>query len=167
MVRRATATVVHRIMAVPDSPGPGDESDYVDAFEVTRSGTGTPSAEEWARAVFEGAPRPVRWFLLTGWRLVLGLRLDSRMSPGRVLGWRIAANEPDLIRLESQSSLISARLILRLSGSTAVLSTRVHYARPLTRLLWTAIGPIHRQALPYLLRQGVSSLAGGSASTGP
>jgi hypothetical protein len=159
MGHRATATGVHRIVAMPDRPDTGDEPDYSDAFEVTLvSGTHPHSAEEWSRAVFEGAPRPVRWFLLTGWRVVLGLRLVPEFSPRRVLGWGIASNEPDMIRLESQSSMIAARLTFRVSGATVVLTTGVHFTGPMARPLWTAIGPVHRQALPYLLRRAVASL---------
>lgn len=132
--------------------------DYTDVFEVTLAGVDALSAEQWSRAVLEGAPRPVRWFLLTGWRAVLGLRLGPPSSPDHVLGWRIASNDAEMIRLESHSSLMTAWLILRVTGSTVVLSTNVDYARRMSRPLWAAVGPIHRRTIPYLLGRGLSSL---------
>jgi hypothetical protein len=37
-------------------------------------------------------------------------------------------------------------------------TTNLHYVRPIARLLWAVVGPIHRRVLPYLLKRAVSSL---------
>ena len=50
---------------------------YVDAFDIDLASP-APSAELWARSVFEGAPAAVRWFIVIGWRVGLGLRLGPR-----------------------------------------------------------------------------------------
>ncbi len=100
----------------------------------------------------EGAPLPVRWFLLLGWRAGLGLRLGPRSSPEHVLGWRIAAREPDAVRLELQSVLMTAELVLRVAGSTAALASSVSYTRRAARPLWAMALPVHRRVVPYLRR---------------
>jgi len=66
------------------------DPDYTYACEVTAPGTDGRTAEQWARAVFEGAPRPARWFMLAGWVVVLRLRLAPLRfcgpSPARSTG---------------------------------------------------------------------------------
>jgi hypothetical protein len=97
-----------------------------------------------------------RCFLLLGWRGVLGLRLGPRPSSEHVLGWRIVETSPEAVRLELRSALMTAHLILRMAGSTAVLITNVHYTQRLAHPLWAAAGLIHRQMIPYLLGRAAS-----------
>jgi hypothetical protein len=130
--------------------------DYADRFEVAISRMDTRTAEQWYRTAFEEAPHPIRWFLLLGWRRVLGLRLGPRSSPDYILGWRIASREPREVRLELHSTLMMAQLTLHLANSTAVWSTHVVYMHPLARPLWAAVGVIHRQMVPYLLKRAAS-----------
>ncbi|GCE15468.1 DUF2867 domain-containing protein [Tengunoibacter tsumagoiensis] len=147
---------VHRIAADQEIRTTDNPSDYSDAFEVQTSSMDTRTAEQWSRALFEHAPRLVRWFLLLGWRWVLGLRLGPRPSSDHVFGWRIASREPDAIRLELHSTFMTAQLILRVASSTVVLTTNVFYTQRLARPLWAAVGMIHRQMIPYLLRRAAS-----------
>jgi Protein of unknown function (DUF2867) len=170
----------HRVPVTEHTPTPPDYADAV-AMDTTSTATtasadgtdrmegtdrtartasaaeaGTRSPELWARAVFEGAPLPVRWFLLAGWRAVLGLRLGPRGSPGHVLGWRIVAAETGAVRLELRSRLMVAQLVLRLERSEAVLTTLVFYHRAAARPLWAVVAPIHRLIIPYLLNRAAS-----------
>jgi hypothetical protein len=57
-----------RVAAALETRATDNQPDYRDAFEVPTSSTDTRTPEQWARAVFESAPSPVRWFLLLGWR---------------------------------------------------------------------------------------------------
>jgi hypothetical protein len=98
----------------------------------------------------------MRWFLLLGWRGVLGLQLGPRPSPDHILGWRIASRKPEEVRLELHSALMNAQLTLQLSNSMAVWSTNVSYTKPLARPLWAVVGVIHRQMVPYLLGRAAS-----------
>jgi hypothetical protein len=139
----------------------GFSADYSDRFEVAIPRTDTRTAEQWLRAVFEEAPRPVRWCLLLGWQGVLGLRLGPRPSPDHILGWRIVSREPEEVRLELRSGLMKAQLALHLSSSTAVWRTHVSYMQPLARPLWATVGVIHRQMVPYLLGRAASFPEGG------
>lgn len=45
------------------------------AFALTEPGVERWTPLHWARAVFEDAPAARRWFVVFGWRRVLGLRL--------------------------------------------------------------------------------------------
>jgi hypothetical protein len=109
------------------------------------------------RGLFSRVPRAKsRWFLLLGWRGVLGLRLGPRPSSDHVLGWRIVETSPEAVRLELRSAVMTAHLILRVASSTVVLTTNVYYTRPLAHPLWAAVGPIHRQLIPYLLGRAAS-----------
>jgi hypothetical protein len=157
MTAEAHPVDVRRIVPEKEPEVTGFRPDYTDAFEVSPPSPDRRSAEQWSRAVFEGAPRPVRWFLLTGWRVVLGLRPGPQRTSGHVLGWRIVSHRPDTIVLEMRSPIMTARLVLRVSAAKVFLSTNVHYTAPAARPLWTIVGPIHRQAIPYLLGRAASS----------
>jgi hypothetical protein len=156
MGKRPGSIRVHRVAAVLQTQSTDNSPGYRDMFEVPIPSTDTRTAEQWLRAVFEDAPRPVRWFLLLGWWGVLGLQLGPRPSPDHILGWRIASREPDEVRIELHSALMNAQLALHLSSSMAVWSTNVYYTRPLARPLWAAVGVIHRQIVPYLLGRAAS-----------
>jgi hypothetical protein len=156
MSRQASSIRAHRVAATLETRTAANPPDYRDAFEVPTLSMDTRTPEQWAHAVFESAPRPVRWFLLLGWRGVLGLRLGPRPSSDHVLGWRIASTEPDAVHLELRSAFMTAQLILRVASSTAVLTTNVYYTRRLARPLWAAVGLIHRHMIPYLLGRAAS-----------
>ena len=79
------ATRAHRCEVTEGADDLG-RSDYASAFEVTIGEGDGRSPEQWARAVFEGAPTAIRWFVVFGWRYVLGLRLGPRSSPDYVAG---------------------------------------------------------------------------------
>jgi hypothetical protein len=55
---------------------------------------------------------------------------------------------------------MTAELVVRVSVTTVVVSTELRYRRPIARLLWAFVGPVHRLVIPYLLRRAVSSLPG-------
>lgn len=122
---------------------------YTDSFQVGIRGE--RSAEQWARTVFEGAPAPLRWFLRTGWRWVLGLRLGPVGSPEHVQGWRIDAVTDDAITLAVASPLLSARLETRVAPGTLHVATEVTYLRPAARFLWVAVVPVHVAIIRHLL----------------
>jgi hypothetical protein len=128
----------------------GDPS-YTYACEITASATDSRSAEQWARAVFEGAPRLLRWFIVAGWIGGLGLRLGPRRSPAHVLGWKIVSRTPTTIVLGVESFVLSARLVVQVGDSQIVHATFVRYRRRPARILWAAAAPIHRRVVPYLL----------------
>ncbi|WP_050997227.1 MULTISPECIES: DUF2867 domain-containing protein [Frankia] len=149
----------------------GAGADYREVFEAATGpaaeGAGARDAEGWIRAVLEGAPAPVRWFLRAGWRFVLGLRLGPVSSPRHVLGWPIVAREPDVVRLATDSPLVSAELVLRVRPAAISLTTSVTFTRRAARLLWAAALPLHRLSVPRLLRRAVAASPASPASPTP
>lgn len=109
------------------------------------------------REVLEGAPRPVRWFVLFGWRVGLGLRPGPWPSPTHVLGWRVVSRTPQVVILTQQSALVSAHLLLRVEESQVVLATFVRYEHRAARAVWTIGSIVHRRIAPYLLTRAAST----------
>ena len=126
---------------------------YTYACELHTLGAGSRSAEQWARAVFERAPQPLRWFVVAGWIIGLRLRLGPRPSPSHVLGWRILSNAPTVIVLGVESFMLSARLVVQVRESEVIHATLVRYERRAARIAWAAAAPIHRRVIPFLLRR--------------
>jgi len=127
------------------------DPDYTYACAVTASDTGNRTAEQWARAVFEGAPRPMRWFLITGWVLVLRLRLAPLRSPQHILGWTILASTPTSITLTSDAVAFRTHLVVDVQQSQIVHATFLRFERRRGRVLWIVTNPIHRLTIRYLL----------------
>ncbi|TDC04815.1 DUF2867 domain-containing protein [Nonomuraea longispora] len=130
-------------------------ADYEDAFEVTISETRSP--EQWARAVLQDAPPPVRWFLLLGWRAFLGLRLRRPLSSAHhILGWHVAAFDSATIRLGLSSPLMNAHLLFRVSDDALTLTTDIAYLRRTGWMVWVLVAPVHRRMIPYLLMRATA-----------
>lgn len=132
--------------------------DYASAFHAPFPAAGLDhrSPEQWARAVFEEAPPPVRWFLLFGWRIILGLRLGPLHSPDHILGWQIASTATDSLTLELDSRLISAHNILEIDPTGLRWTTFVHYRSRPARLVWATVLPFHNVAIPFTLKRAVA-----------
>ena len=134
-------------------------SDYAVAWEVTVTGNDARSAEDWARATFEGAPPALRATIVAGWVAGLGLRLGPRPSPDHVLGWRIVSATPDLIVLRVPSVVVgTAHLVVRVEGSRAILTSFVRHEKRkrLSRAVWSAVAPLHQRIVPFLLAHAAS-----------
>src|SRR5947209_15325772 len=90
------------------------------ACELASSDAGRRSAEGWARAVIEGGPRSLRWFIVTGWIVGLRLRLGPRRSPALVAGWEIVSNTPTAVILAVASFALSAHLVVQVEDSRVI-----------------------------------------------
>ncbi len=138
----------------------GGAADYASSFAVCVPDAGGRSAQEWARAVFEGAPVVLRWFLILGWKVVLRLRLGPPKSPDHVLGWQIASTpqtaEPQTTTLRAASSLVTAHKVLVVDDARVTVTTVVRYERPWARLVWSAIAPVHHRLEPLLLTRAAN-----------
>jgi len=134
----------------------GYSYDYSDSFVAEIATEDDRSPEQLARAVFEGAPRPVRLFLVVGFRYGLGLKFGPRSSPEHVLGWAIIDREPDSITLESRSWMLTSRLVFRTEESQVSVSTFVRYDRPIAKVIWPPVSVLHCQIVPRLLRRAAA-----------
>jgi hypothetical protein len=120
------------------------EHDFACAYQVGIAPDDNRSSEQWARAVWEGAPAPLRWFMLAGWRLVLGLRLGPRHSPDHILGWRIVGRGPGETVCQLHSGFLTAQNVFRKVDGTFVWSTFVTFKRPMARIIWPPVSLLHR-----------------------
>lgn len=153
-----------RVWAVGESRGvrktvPGEdavERDFACAYEIAIDPGDSRSSEDWARAAWEGAPTPLRWFMLAGWRFVLGLRLGPRPSPDHILGWQIVDRDADRTVCQLRSGLLSALNTFRVSEGRFIWSTFVIYDRPLARIIWPPTSVIHRILVRIALRRAAS-----------
>ena len=127
------------------------DADYTDSFEVRTGDGDSRSGERWARDALEGMPVALRWLVLIGWKAVLGLRLGPAASPEHVLGWQIADSTPTALLLEARSPLLVAQLAFRPTDSEMTWGTFVQFERSLGRVVWLAVGLLHRRIVPYVL----------------
>jgi hypothetical protein len=130
----------------------GYQYDYDDSFAASRAAADERTPEQWARAVFEQAPRPVRWFLLSGFRYGLGLKFGPLSSPQHVLGWAIIDRSPDSVTIESRSWFLTSRLVFRTETTRVTQSTYVRYDRRIAAIVWPPVSILHRQIVPRILR---------------
>ncbi len=139
---------------VPPTIAAAESLDYASAFALTFSGSGAKprSAEQWTRAVFEGAPALLRSCILFGWRFVLGLRLRPEAAD-HVLGWSVTASapEPDTVTLAADSRLLSAENIVAADDAVVVWVTVVRYESRLARPLWVVASKVHHLTIRFLL----------------
>ena len=125
--------------------------DYCDAFLAVAVAGESRGGEEWARAVLEGAPLPLRTALQAGWTS-LGLKLGSSPSERFVLGWKLGHSDDTHARLTAGSRLgMPAELLFLRRPEGLVLATLVRHETVVARTMWAGVAPFHRQVVPYIL----------------
>lgn len=102
------------------------------------------SSEQWARQLWEDAPRGLRWFMTMGWRWVLRLRLGPPHSSDHILGWSLTERRPEQAVCQAQSSFLTAYNTFVRRDDQFVWSTYVFYDRPVARLIWPPVSLLHR-----------------------
>jgi hypothetical protein len=120
-------------------------------YELRTDAVTSMTPEQWARGTFEGAPPPVRWFLVLGFKFVLRLKLQSGRSPDLVLGWQMSEEAPDTVILRASSCLIDGYNVATVQDSSVVWTTIVRYKNGLARPIWRMVELVHRIILPYIL----------------
>ena len=126
--------------------------DYADCFLVAAGLAPPGTAEQWSRAVLEGAPPGTRRTLQLGWG-GLGLQLGPERSERYVLGWEIRRNVPDEILLGAASPLgLQGELLFQRLPDGLRYATFVRLETPQARALWARVEAGHRQIVPELLR---------------
>jgi hypothetical protein len=145
----------HRV-EVSEDPAVLTGAGYSSAFATTPVDGDRRTAEQWGRAMFEGAPLVVRWAVQLGWRFVMGFRLGPRFSPGHVLGWTVESTAPDALVLGVSSPRATARKVVRVEPAGVTATTFVRFDRPSGRVVWAAITPVHHVMEPYFLRHAAA-----------
>jgi hypothetical protein len=128
-------------------------ADYHGAFDTPIPAGDDRTAEQWARDALERMPAALYWFVLVGWRVVLGLRLGPRTSPDHIAGWEIAERSPDRVLLATRSWLLAAELEFRKADGKLVWTTLVGYERKPAAFIWPPVLVLHRTIVPYTLRR--------------
>jgi len=143
------------------------DSHYMSAYELLTPNAGSATPEQWGRAAFEGAPAPVRGFLVLGWTQVLRLRMGPKPSSEHVLGWEMSGPLPgtdhdfDSLVLQARSGLVTAHNVVVVKGASVLWATAVQFRKPAGRLVWGLAQPVHQLAMPRLLRRASRSIAVG------
>lgn len=150
---------IRRLYDVQD-PAIGDAGfDYSDGFELTAAATRKRTPESLARAALEDMPRGLRSLVIVVHRRVLRFRLAPSPSKDHVLGWHIVDSADDHFVLEADGPVMRGVMVGRKTApSVVVLKTFVFYRQPKARLIWRAVGPLHRTVAPYLLRRAAREL---------
>lgn len=129
--------------------------DYYDVFLVEAGRGQGRTAEQWARAVLEGADPATRKGLSRGW-FALGLRLGPVQSGERVLGWEIRRNTPDAALLGADGRLgLAGELLFLRQQETLLYATFVQLDNPAARAVWAGTSARHRQIVSGLLEQAI------------
>lgn len=119
-------------------------------YELQVQSAASITAQQWARATFEGASPIVRSFLVLGWRTVLGLRLSKRGSAWSVLGWRLTEDLPHVATLDAASGLVTAQNIVFVQDTSVFWITLVHYERRMALPIWRLTELVHRVVVPAM-----------------
>ena len=138
--------------------------DYAAAREVMLRGNATRSAEQWARAIFEDAPAPCGAFVVAGGTPALGLCLEPRPSPDRVLGWSFVTTGSDKIILEEAFRYGTAHDVVHAEGSLVLVATFVGYEKSGGRPVRSIAAPLHLRIIPYPLGRAASEWPRSSAA---
>jgi hypothetical protein len=127
--------------------------DYEDAFLVETGPAQCRTAEQWARAILEDAPRLMRSAFPWAWG-ALGLQHGSTRSDRLVLGWEVRRSTTDIALLGAGSRLgLPAELLFKRQQHTLLVATFVQQENPIARAVWAGVAPVHRQVVRYALEQ--------------
>jgi hypothetical protein len=131
-----------------------DRVDYADAFLVETGKARDRTAEEWARAIVEGAPPSMQRQLRWGWQ-VLGLKLGPARGDRFVLGWEVRRSTPEAVLLGAGSRIgMPAELLIERRERELLFSTFVRQENLLARAVWAATEPLHVPVVRRVLEGG-------------
>lgn len=133
--------------------------DYENALLADLGAAQEHTAEQWARAVLEGAPPEMRQALTQGWT-ALGLQLGPAQSEGFVLGWPVRHSTPDHVLLSLTSTRgLRGELLFQRRPHTLLLASFIHLEDDDARALWASVESRHPQAMHQLLEQAITRTA--------
>jgi hypothetical protein len=125
--------------------------DYRDAFLVDVGRVAERTAEQWTRAVVEGAPADVRCTLQSGWA-ALGLQLDAAASDRLVLGWPIRDSTREFVLLGARSDIgMEGELLFMRKQHDLLFATFIRLDSDRARATWSEIEPAHAPIVRRIL----------------
>jgi hypothetical protein len=154
----ADPTPAHEIAVPPEVRGRSTLTrvDYENAVLAEIDPADGSTAEEWARAILEGAPAPMRAALTGGWAR-LGLLLGPEHSEQHVLGWAVRPADPGavLLRVGSPDGLHAQLLIEHRPGAVLIVSF-VQHDGDAARTAWAEVEGLHAPVVCQLLDEAVA-----------
>jgi hypothetical protein len=127
--------------------------DYADAFILDTGPVRDRTAEQWARAILQGAPITVRSKLLAGWSAI-GLKLGRGRCGRSVLGWQVRASTPEFVLLGAESNIgMPGQLLFKRETQALLFCTFVQHDNPIARAAWAAVVPAHVRTVRDILEQ--------------
>lgn len=147
---------MHSTLPATGSPTVPKAYNFACAYEVAVAAGDNRSSEQWGRAVWEGAPAPLRWLMLLGWRLVLRLRIGPLRSADHILGWRIVDRGPNETVCQLRSGFLDAYNTFCKVDESFRWSTFVVYERRTARVIWPPVSVLHRLLVRVALRRAAN-----------
>jgi len=129
-------------------------ADYADIVTATLTKTPT-EPEQLIQAALKGVPRGLLVLVPLVQRVFLGLRLELRPSPDRLLGWKIADRDENWIRIEAASWFLTGHVVMHFDEDRLSFASFIRYDRWLAAIVWPPISLIHRQVALALVRGAV------------
>lgn len=133
------------------------DPDYTDVFTAEAREAPPRPLDRWFRSVMNGVPGGLRRFTFLAQRGLLGLRLDPRPAPDRLIGWRFAGGGDDWFLLEATSWMLTGHVVFQADGRHLSFATFVRYDHAAARLVWPPVSLIHRQVGLALMRYAASA----------
>jgi hypothetical protein len=130
--------------------------DYSDLVVGQTDPRADRTPEQWAQVMLGGLPAPLRAMIPFVHRGILGLRLQLRPGPDRLLGWKIAERDERLVRIEADGWLIAANVVVSIDVGRLSFATFVRYDHTLAAFVWPPVSLLHRYAATLLVRAAVS-----------
>jgi hypothetical protein len=158
--RRAAISTVRWGREVPEeirSLGAHANSDYADIVTATIDAA-PAEPEQVVHAVLNGVPRGLRFFITFVQRVFLGLRLQLRPSPDRLLGWKIADRGDNWMRIEAASWFLTAHVVMHVDKERISFASFIRYDRSPAAFVWPPVSLIHRQVALALVRRAIRAL---------
>ena len=128
---------------------------YADEFTIRLDDRSESPAEDWGRAIFGDSPDTGQWLIFRG---LLHYPLQRQPSPHSIVGWPIAEQTEEWLRLENRSSSTTCHLLVSTDGGNVSLSTLMRYHRRFGKWTWEPLSFIHRRVAPDLLRDAARTL---------
>jgi hypothetical protein len=126
---------------------------YEDASLVETGPAQDLTAEQWVRAILEGAPATTRSKLRSGWR-ALGLKLGSSPPERFVLGWEVRQSTAAFVLLGAASRIgMPAELLLERRRRTLLFCTFVQHENLVARAVWAGVEPVHKPIVRSILER--------------
>jgi hypothetical protein len=130
------------------------DSDYADIVTATVDEMPT-DPDQFVQAVLKTLPRGLLIFIPFVQRVFLGLRLQLRPSPDRLLGWKIAERGENWIRIEAASWFLTCHVVMHADEGVLSLASFIRYDRRLAAFVWPPVSLVHRQVALALVRSAI------------